>query len=155
MVTYVDRRGPEKMAQSEATAAATPDPIANAPPRFQGGSTYFVEEGAADRAIGPRITATDRDNDVLTFGIQSSLNSNLFEINPSTGQVRAVEALDFETTSGSLLFTVTLHDGRDADGNAEDPPVIDDTRTISVFVTDVEEDGIVTFSAEEARRGRR
>ena len=153
VVTYVDRRGTGKMAVSEGTAEVTPDPIANAPPRFRGGATWNVEEGAADRAIGPRITATDRDNDGLTFGIQSSLNSDLFEINPSTGQVRAVAALDFETMPGPLRFRVTLHDGRDADGNAEDPPVIDADRIISVFVTDVEEDGVVTFSAEEAETG--
>ena len=153
VVTYVDRRGSGKMAVSEETAAVTPDPIANAPPRFRGGATWNVEEGAADRAIGPRITATDRDNDTLTFGIQSLQNSDLFEIDPSTGQVRLVEALDFETTSGPLYFTVTLHDGRDADGNAEDPPVVDDTRTISVFVTDVEEDGGVTLSAVEPETG--
>ena len=153
VVTYVDRRGTGKMAVSEGTAEVTPDPIANAPPRFRGGATWNVEEGAADRAIGPRITATDRDNDGLTFGIQSSLNSDLFEINPSTGQVRAVAALDFETMPGPLRFRVTLHDGRDADGNAEDPPVIDVDRIISVFVTDVEEDGVVTFSAEEAETG--
>ena len=153
VVTYVDRRGSGKMAVSEETAAVTPDPIANAPPRFRGGSTWNVEEGAADRAIGPRITATDRDNDTLTFGIQSLHNSDLFEIDPSTGQVRLVEALDFETTSGPLYFTVTLHDGRDSDGNAEDPPVIDADRIISVFVTDVEEDGVVTLSTEEAETG--
>ena len=54
---------------------------------------------------------------------------------------------------GFLIFTVTLHDGRDADGNAETNPVIDDTRTATVTVTDVEEDGVVTLSAEEPETG--
>ena len=153
VVTYVDRRGSGKTAVSEETAAVTPDPIANAPPRFRGGSIWNVEEGPADRAIGPRITATDRDNDTLTYGIQSGQDAASFEINPSTGQVRLVEALDFEPTSDPLSFTVTVHDGRDADGNPEDPPVVDDTRTISFFVLDVEEDGVVTLSTQEAETG--
>ena len=38
VVTYVDRRGSGKLAVSEETASVTPDPIANAPPRFRGGS---------------------------------------------------------------------------------------------------------------------
>ena len=153
VVTYIDRRGPGKTATSEETAAATADPIANAPPRFRGGSTWSVEEGPAGKNVGSPISASDRDNDTLTYGIESSQDSSLFEINPSTGQVRTVAALDFETTSGFLTFVVTLHDGRDADGNAETNPVIDDTRTALVTVTDVEEDGVITLSAAEAETG--
>ena len=129
VVTYRDRRGPGKTAQSNETAAVTADPIINAPPRFRGGSTWSVEEGDAGRAVGVPTSATDRDNDRLTYGIESSLDSEFFEINPSTGQVRTAEALDFETTSGLLSFVITLHDGEDADGNPETNPVIDATRS--------------------------
>ena len=153
VVTYVDRRGPGKTATSDATAEVTANPIANAPPRFVGGSTWSVEEGPAGRNVGRPITATDRDNDTLTYGIQSGQNAASFEINPSSGQVRTAEALDFETTSGFLTFTVTLHDRRDADGNVEATPAIDDTRTASIAVLDVEEDGVVTLSTEEAETG--
>ena len=153
VVAYTDRRGSGKMAQSEETAEVTRDPIANAPPRFRGGSTWSVEEGPAGRTVGVPTYATDRDNDELTYGIESSLDSELFEINSSTGQVRLVEALDFETTSELLFFYLTLHDGRDADGNTETNPEIDATRSAIVFVTDVEEDGVVTLSTEEAETG--
>ena len=50
---------------------------------------------------------------------------------------------------------VTLHDGKDADGNVETDPAIDDTTTMSIFVTDVEEEGVVTLSAEEPEVGVR
>ena len=50
-------------------------------------------------------------------------------------------------------FGLTLHDGRDADGNPETDPTIDATRSASVFVVDVEEDGVVTLSAEEPETG--
>ena len=95
-------------------------------------------------------TATDRDNDALTYGIQPGQDSALFAIDPSSGQVRLAQALDFETTPGPLFFYLTLHDGRDADGAAEDQSrrsTSPDRRT--VHVVDVEEDGVVTLSDEE------
>ena len=52
-----------------------------------------------------------------------------------------------------MFFYLTLHDGRDADGNSETNPVIDATRSADVFVVDVEEDGVVTLSAVEPETG--
>ena len=149
MVTYTDRRGSGKTALSQETAEVTADPIANAPPRFRGDSSWSVEEGPAGGAVGAPTTATDRDNDTLTYGIQPGGDSARFEIDPSSGQVRLAQALDFETTPGPLFFYLTLHDGRDADGVAEDPPVVDATRSATIDVVDVEEDGVVTLSDEE------
>ena len=155
MVTYTDRRGSGKTAVSQQTAEVTADPIANAPPRFRGGGSWSVKEGAAGRPVGTPTSVTDRDNDTLTYSIQSGSDSAFFEINPSTGQVSLAEALDFETTSALhvLFFYLTLHDGRDADGNTETAPTIDVTRSASVFVVDVEEDGVVTLSTQEAETG--
>ena len=155
MVTYTDRRGSGKTALSEETAEVTADPIVNAPPRFRGDSSWSIEEGPAGRNVGAPTSATDRDNDTLTYGIQSGGDSALFEIDPSTGQVSLAQALDFETTPSPhvLFFYLTLHDGRDADGNAETVPTIDATRSASVFVMDVEEDGVVTLSAVEPETG--
>ena len=155
MVTYTDRRGSGKTALSQETAEVTADPIVNAPPRFRGDSSWSVEEGPAGGNVGTPTFATDRDNDTLTYGIQSGGDSALFEIDPSTGQVRLAQALDFETTSEPrvLFFYLTLHDGRDADGNAETVPTIDATRSADVSVVDVEEDGVVTLSTDEPETG--
>ena len=155
MVTYTDRRGSGKTAVSRQTAEVTANPIVNAPPRFRGVSSWSVEEGPAGGAVGTPTSTTDRDNDTLTYGIQSGLDGALFEIDPSTGQVRLAQALDFETTSEPrvLFFYLTLHDGRDADGNAETVPTIDATRSADVSVVDVEEDGVVTLSTDEPETG--
>ena len=155
MVTYTDRRGSGKTALSQQTAQVTANPIVNAPPRFRGISSWSVEEGPAGGAVGAPTHATDRDNDTLTYGIQSGLDAALFEIDPSTGQVSLAQALDFETTSEPrvLFFYLTLHDGRDADGNPETNPVIDATRSADVSVVDVEEDGVVTLSTDEPETG--
>ena len=153
MVTYTDPRGSGKTAVSRQTAEVTADPIVNAPPRFRGDSSWSVEEGPAGGAVGAPTHATDRDNDTLTYGIQPGQNAALFEIDPSTGQVRLAQALDFETTPGPLFFYLTLHDGRDADGNTETVPTIDTTRSATIAVMDVEEDGVVTLSAVEPETG--
>ncbi len=71
MVTYTDRRGSGKTTLSAETAEVTANPIANAPPRFRGVSSWSVEEGPAGGAVGTPTSATDRDNDALTYGIQS------------------------------------------------------------------------------------
>ena len=152
VVTYIDRRGAGKSAESEATAAVTADPIVNAPPRFTFGEagTQNIPETAADEDVGIALTAKDRDGDTLTWGLEDTAASDLFEIHPSTGQLRTAHpALDFETGAGRLFLNVTLHDGRDADGNVEAIPVVDVTSTVTITVTDVEEPGVVTLSNDE------
>ena len=152
-VTYIDRRGPGKNAESEATAAVTADPLPNVPPRFRSGSSQAIDEGPAGRVLSERLTATDRDGDNLTFGIQDGQDSALFEIDPSSGQITAVGELDFETagSEGLLFFTATLHDGKKVDAN--DMVINDDTTDVTTVVTvrviDLEEDGVVTLSAQE------
>ena len=155
MVTYTDRRGSGKTAVSQQTAEVTADPIANAPPRFRGDSSWSVEEGPVGGNVGAPTHATDRDNDALTYGIQSGGDSAYFEIDPSTGQVRLAQALDFETTPGPLFFYLTLHDGKGVDANNVeiDDSSIDTTRSATISVVDVEEDGVVTLSAVEPETG--
>ncbi len=151
MVTYTDRRGSGKTAVSRQTAEVTADPIVNAPPRFRGDSSWSVEEGPAGGAVGAPTAATDRDNDALTYGIQPGQNAALFEIDPATGQVRLAQALDFETTPGPLFFYLTLHDGKGVDANNLEiaDSSIDTTRSATIEVLDVEEDGVVTLSDDE------
>ena len=155
MVTYTDRRGSGKTALSQETAQVTANPIVNAPPRFRGDSSWSVEEGPAGGDVGAPTHATDRDNDTLTYGIQSGGDSALFEIDPSTGQVRLAQELDFETNPGPLFFYLTLHDGKGVDANNVEiaDSSIDTTRSATISVVDVEEDGVVTLSAVEPETG--
>ena len=156
-VTYIDRRGSGKRAQSEATAAVTADPIVNAPPRFTGNRSQSIQETAAGENVGDALDASDRDGDRLTFGLVDSAAASYFEIVPNSGQLRTVAALDFETifasSGGRLIFNATLHDGKDADGNVEAVPVIDATATITITVLDVEEEGILTLTTDEPQVG--
>ena len=162
-VSYFDRRNADrnfsnrKMLTSGETSPVEADPLPNVKPRFRSGTSQAIEEGEAGRNLPERVTATDRDNDNLAFGIQAGQDSALFEINASTGQIRAVGALDFETagSEGLLFFTVTLHDGKGLDVNdmVINDDSIDVTTVISVRVIDVEEDGVITFSPQEPETG--
>ena len=153
---YTDRRGPGKSATSMNRAmAVTADPIPNAPPRFSGGGPNRIAEGGNARNVGDPMRATDRDNDTLTFGIQTSQYSGHFEIHASTGQIRLTQALDFETITGLVLLTITLHDGKGVDQDnmviADDS--VDVTTILAITVDDVEEEGVVTLSSTEPEVG--
>ena len=155
-VTYIDGRGGNKTAQSEPTNPITADPSPNVQPRFRPDDIGAMAEGPAGTVVG-MLTATDRDNDTLTFGIEERQDSGFFAVNPSTGQITLAQALDFEAlpdNSGQgplLFFTATLSDGKAVDetGTEINDDSVDVTSTISVFVTDIEEAGVVRLSDPE------
>ena len=155
VLSYADRRGDGKAAESEPTAAVTADPIANAPPRFLGPGPRFVPEGPAGRNVGDPPEVSDRENDTLTFGLRGS-DSQYFEIDASTGQIRTTQELDYETTTASLYITATLHDGKGVIGGTNqvtDDDSVDHTKIFDITVTDVEEEGVVTLSSTEPEVG--
>ena len=111
------------------------------------------------------ITATDRDGEVLIFGIQQGMHSDLFELIPLaettmytfsgieypgyTAQLRAIEALDYkELTNKSFSLMLTLSHGKgDATDDYNDS--VDVMYEVEVTVTNVEELGEITFLPEE------
>ena len=130
-VSYFDRRNADrdlfnrKEVTSGETSPVEADPLANVPPRFRSGTTLSIEEGPSGRTVG-QLMATDRDGDTLTFGMQAGRDSAFFEVNPSTGVVRAILPLDFEQATGGLFtFTATLSDGKAVDPS--DLVILDDS----------------------------
>ena len=106
-----------------------PEFDANAP-----ASRNVVENTAARVDIGDPVTATDPENDTLTYSLDTD-DGAAFEIN-SSGQIKTKEALDRETRA-SYTVTVSVHDGKDAEGNAD--TVIDDTHRLTITVDDENE----------------
>ena len=146
---YADRRGAGKTAASEATAAVTADPIPNAPPRFLTTLPLLnVPETAAGTNVGEPLSVSDRDGDPMTLGVQGP-DAAFFTVDSASRQLSTAQELDFETTSGFLSFEVSLHDGRDPDGNVETNPSIDAVLQVRVNVTDLEEEGLVSLSVDE------
>ena len=154
VTSYQDRRGSGKSAESEPTDAVTADPRPNVPPRFRTGGDFPVSEGVENVDFA-EIRATDRDGDTLTFNLEQEPGSQIFvmsRVNNETVRLRLNEELDYESTpNGFLLITVTVHDGKDDDGNPDS--TVDATLGITVTILDVEEEGVVTFSPQEPEAG--
>ena len=114
----------------------------NAPPSFAGPTTSRgVEENTATGVtIGDPVAATDDDNDPLTYSLDAT-GAESFDIDASSGQLRTKADLDFED---QLRYTVTVsvRDSKDANGGADE--VMDDTITVTILVTDLNEAPVFT-----------
>jgi hypothetical protein len=102
-------------------------------------SFSVTENSPAGTAVGT-VTATDPEGQPLTYSITAGNTGSTFAIDPSTGALTVANpaALDFETLPAFAL-TVTASDG-DASAAA----------TITVTLTDVVENGPLTFLATTA-----
>ena len=114
----------------------------NAPTFTDGESTTrtVAEDTATDTNIGSAITATDADNDTLTYSL-SGTNESSFEIVSSSGQLKTKDALNHETKS-SYVVTISVSDG---EGGS-------DSISVTINVTNVNEapvfsDGTTTTRA--------
>ena len=102
---------------------------ANRAPTF-GSATYsfsVAEDAATGTAVGS-VSATDADDDGLTYSIETGNGDGKFAMDGSSGAITTAGALDYETDS-SYTLTVQADDGNG--GTA--------TATVNVTVTDVEE----------------
>ena len=102
----------------------------NAPTFTEGTSATrsIAENTSSGTAIGSAISATDEDNDTLTYSLGGT-DASSFSINSSTGQLSTSAALDYETKS-SYSVTVTVTDGNSGS----------DSISVTINVTDVDED---------------
>ena len=158
VATYTDRRGASKYVESDGTAPLAEDPSPNVPPVFRSTDYASLPEGPAGRLLPRGLVGADRDGDTLTYGIVAGeLDADSFEVDPATGQVTVIEALDYESGKRQLTFKATLHDGKsvDADNNVVDDDTVDVTMLMTVSVDDVEEEGVVTLSAADPEIGTR
>ena len=87
-----------------------------AAPEFTDGdstSRSVVENTPADVNIGNAVTATDADNDTLTYTLGGT-DAASFDIDSETGQLKTKSALDHDTKS-SYTVTITVSDDTDSD----------------------------------------
>ena len=149
--SYTDRRGSGKSA--DATAGNTVIDSPYKVPQF----AAETQEVSVDENIAPglavvRIQANDPDGDEPRYslgGIDATAFNQLFRLNNLSGliKVKIGATVDYETKS-SYSITLNVTDGEDANGNAENPPVIDDSIDVTITVNDLEEEGVVTISED-------
>ncbi len=103
-------------------------PVNSAPVFTEGSSTKrsIAENTASGVNIGSAVSATDADDDTLTYSLGGT-NANAFSIDSKTGQLKTKAALDYETKS-SYTITITATDGNG--GNA--------SIAVTINITDIE-----------------
>ena len=147
--SYTDRRGSGKSA--DATAGNT---VIDSPYKVPQFATE-TQEVSVDENIAPglavvRIQANDPDGDEPRYslgGIDATAFNQLFRLNNLSGliKVKIGATVDYETKS-SYSITLNVTDGEDMDGNAETPPLIDDSIDVTININNLEEAGVVTLS---------
>ena len=84
----------------------------NNAPVFTDGTTItrsVAENTVSGQHIGTALSATDADNDTLTYTL-SGTDAVAFDIDSTTGQLKTKAALDYETKN-SYSLTITVSDG--------------------------------------------
>lgn len=119
-------------------AATAAPPPANQRPTFDGGTVQerSIAEGSEEGAnVGDPVSATDANGDEVTYSFLPGSDEGLFEIDSSTGQITVGEGteLDFETKSSYVVRV-----------RASDPLGAADHGTVTINVTDVDEDATPT-----------
>ena len=115
--------------------------------------TFTVAEnatmGAPVKTVGNNpangvVTATDSDSgDTLSYKLQVSGHDDKFAVHPTTGAITVKSALDYEQKK-KYVFGVNVSDGKNRFGDPDTGP--DDTITVTVNVTNVDEPGKVKIS---------
>ena len=128
------------------------DTPTNTPPQFAGATAirYMPENAPAGANIGARLAATDAEGDDLTYALTGP-EAGLFDIDPLWGQIRVKAPLDYETQASYLGVTVTVHDGKDAEGGADTS--VDDSIDVEIAVINVDEAGSVALEPAAPRTG--
>lgn len=122
---------------------AAPRPQTNSPPAFDDDDhkTIEVEENTAAGDIGGPITATDNDEDTLTYRI-SNFDTSAIDVDTETGQFKSLKEFDHEKTPEYRGY---LH-VRDGNGG-------NDMIEVVVEVLNVDEDGTVSLDWSQPQVG--
>ncbi len=111
-----------------------PEPSTNTAPVFTDGVNIIrtiAENTAANINIGSAVSATDADDDTLTYSL-SGTDAAAFEIDSSSGQLKTKTTLDYEMKRIYILI-ITVSDGN-----------LTDAITVVISVMDVAETTLVS-----------
>ena len=153
-VNYDDGHGPGKSAEKVIGSAVVAATTTNSQPEFDSSENgrRSVAENDSGASVGSPLAATDGNSDILYFDLSGS-DSNSFDIGENNGQLslKSGVSLNYEADS-SYSFSVTVSDRKDANGDAD--TAVDDTLSVTVSVTNRDEDGTVRLSTNSPSEGR-
>ena len=119
----------------------------NEAPTFPGPTETLTipENTVAAQNIGIPVMARDPDTDVafatLTYTLGGTSDEASFDIVGSSGQLQTKDDLDYESKA-SYSVTVSVTDGKDADGNVN--PAVDASVTVTITVIDMNDAPVIT-----------
>ena len=131
--------------------AVTIDVTNNSVPVFTDGSSAtrsIAENTASGQNIGTAVTATDANNDTLTYSLGGT-DAASFSIVRTTGQLQTSAALDYETKS-SYSVTVSVYDYR---GGSDNIAVTINVRNVREAPTFTDGDGATRAVVENTASG--
>ena len=123
-----------------------------------GSFEFSVDENAAENTVVGVAAAGDADGDSITYsvgGTDAAKFNDVFNMNASTCEitVKSGANIDYERSDRSYSITVSVTDGEDASGDAESPPTIDATTSVSIAVINIDEPGTITMSTTAPKVG--
>ena len=152
-VTYEDAQSTTTKTASAVSSSTVVG--SNSAPTFSSTTatrTLPENSGAGVNVVGGVITATDSDSgDTLTYSLTGT-DAGSFEID-SNGQIKTKTGVthnfNFEATKKSFSVTVNVRDSKDTAGGAD--TVVDDTITVTINLTNVNEAPTFTSPPATAR----
>ena len=118
----------------------------NEPPAFNDtpNTRTVAENTGAGLPVGDPFTASDPDEGATLTYVLGGSDKDSFTID-SSGQIKTKTGVTYNhEAKETYSVTVTVHDGKDEQGNSN--TVADDTVSVTITVTDQDELGTVTFS---------
>ena len=139
----VDSSGDPDTSIDDSIAVAITVTDVNEPPAFatsETGARSVQENSRAGVNVGDAVVATDQDRGTALSYTLTGTDANQFEIVGATGQIRTKSGVTYDhETDASYSVTVNVIDGKDADGNTENPPVTDASIPVTITIDDVDE----------------
>ena len=139
-ITVSDGRGGTDSITVTINVTDVDETLPNSAPVFSGESiTRAVAENTSSGVnIGSPISATDADNDTLTYSLGGT-DAVSFSMDSTTGQLRTDAPLDYETKN-AYTVRITVYDGKGGT----------DSITVTINVTDVQENRDPVFTDGES-----
>ena len=131
-LTVTDKEGESDSDTVTVTVQRPTDPEANDPPVFDEGDSAtrsLAENSGAGVNVGLPLTATDQDEDILTYTM-SGADAGSFDLNAATGQLTTVAGVPYDYEA-KQTYAVTV--------TAEDPEGGSASISVTVSLTDLEE----------------
>ena len=133
--SYTDGAGSGKSAQAISDTAVEVAPGRNAPvfKEYPTATRSVARNTPAGRNVGAPFTATDADNDALTYSL-GGRDRDSFDLDTSSGQLSTEVLADLVFYDKYEVF-VSVSDSKDDSGNPETDPLIDTSTRVTINVT--------------------